>query len=311
MQLDDYTIYNYYLNKIKNREHIDSIDLILSLYIMCKNNNCQDDPMFQYLEETVLDHMGIFITKQSILQDETPKTYYPIHCEFKEFCNDCNGCTTRSDLVYKFCYDCNICNGIKSMKTKLDINTAFNKYKKNLKKEDVEIENKSSNNININITNNTIINNNLTVKNYIDTKDKFFEVFILNKHKSDINHLKHIFIYCMCRTKARELFPGENQYNYSETYPISAATYCIEYDKNKPVLHGLLRYQNTKSSWININKLQNITNDKTIIIIVNDIKNHNDNKYQINKNQVTEVFNNITKNEFYGSVLDSFCEDTL
>lgn len=308
-------IYAYYNEKM-NSKLTHHIDLLIYLYVMYKKNIETENENFELLEKQIIDNYYIYLTIKDILNSDKPITYYEKTCFYKDICKDCNTPTTSQKDVTYYCIDyCDVCKCLRDTEKKFKVNKVRDKFVKQLKldnKEEIVEKPTVFNNVNININNTTIVNiNQPVIKNYIETRDTYFEVFIRNKHKPDIDKLKHIFIFNMCRSKAPQLFPGEDKYNYSITYPIFCATYTIEYENDKPVLHALIRYLNSDSSWINANKLQKITNDKTVLITVNKIKNYNDTKYCIDKEQITNVFNTISSNEYYGSPLIDFYEDTI
>ncbi len=297
---DDKKVYDYYCNKINLGTTLKSDHLTLALYTICSLNN-NNDLLFKLLDEQVMDDFTLYLTKRSILHNliESNKPIHVISCQFHEYCPDCRKGTTDTSLVNTYCHTCKMCQDLRKTREKYIATKTLGLYLNTLKVQDKKLVL-----LNDKITNNVDDN----VKNYIETKDKYFEVFITNKNIEDLKHLKYVFIYILCRKKAVELFPGEDDYNYATTFPVSCAAYCIE---NNKTLHGLLRYTNDNNSWVNYKKLLNLTNNKQVNITLNKINFYNNVKHCIDKNKITEIYNAIEKEEHFGSTLDDFCEDTL
>ncbi len=302
---DDIKIYSRFCDKMNQREPISGEDLTLAYYtLFTKYKTLLEDPLFDYLENQVLDDYGIMYAKDNMLGRDIHKNrpLYKIPCAYSEYCELCNSGTTNSNLVSLYCFKCYLCQNFRNTDKEYNIKKANVEYKKALIIKDQTISLQKNEE-----TNSDVIN-------YIETKDKYFEVWITNKNTVNLKLLKRVFIYNMCRRKAIELYPDEDDYNYANTYPVMCAIYCIEYENDKPVLHGLIRYMNMNDgkSWINKKKVkEELCMNKSIIITVNQINYFNNAKYFIDKKQVTNVYNNIIKRDHFGSSLKEFCEDTL
>jgi len=233
-----------------------------------------------------------------------------ISCNFKNLCELCASTTIyATDLKDKYCFHCKECDNFRKY-SREHIKT---KKKKNLHQQLDEEYNrkyppiKKSKKITlptqVNI-NNTYVNINLNQNIYtqqtIITKDRFFEVFI-TVDGNDIEKLKHLFIYYMCRMKAVELYPDE-KHNIISSYPLSAALYTIRNN----VLHGILRYKHSKADRMTINKLKKITNNKIYNINVNQITSIENIKNNFSTEKLSSVINSITNTNSYGSLIDDF-----
>lgn len=239
-----------------------------------------------------------------------------IACQYKDICIICKDTSIHNTPhgKYDHCFHCDYCNSLRDyrekyekkrlndmLKIKLDekYNKTVNKTNKpksnriNLKKDPININNTY---IQINI------NQNFLKSTFVDTKDRFFEVFIINKN-NNIDELKYVFIHLMCRVNAANIFPNIENYNNSITYPLEAGLYTIN-DNNE--LHGILRYKHTNSSRMTLNKLQNISNKKDNIIKVNQLKLVDDIKSHYSIDQLSSIINTITTTNSYGSNIENF-----
>jgi len=236
-----------------------------------------------------------------------------IKCEYKNLCPSCNGTTIHNTKYDKYmhCFNCDFCNDLRDVKEKhekkrvkkLLIKQLDDDYnKKNPNKQIIIKDKPKLKNEKININNNYIqinIHQNIFNQSVVKTKDRFFEVFIRDK-TNNIENVKHIFVYYMCRVKALELYPNQ-KINKALTYPLSAGLYTI----HDNILHGLLRYKYTIKSRITELKLQNITINDNISIMVNPIKCiENKNNHCIE--DITSIINIITATNSYGSKIEDF-----
>jgi len=261
-----------------------------------------------HLNDTVKNTMSIIENQQTTDVDM-------VCCEYKEFCRLCKDTYVDDHLdnKYDYCYSCYICNCLRSDKEKYEKKRLTKMLNKKLDEKYNVIDNKTiitkpnkhKLKLKNELVNNTYIqiniNQNYLTQPYVETKDKYFEVYVTS-NKKDIEQLKHVFIYLMCRSKAIKLFP-DDQHNSSTTYPLSAGLYTIN---KEIVLHGLLRYKNVNSSRITMIKLQNITTKTGINIQVNELKLVNDVKYHYCINKLSSVINKITSSDSYGSAIDDF-----
>lgn len=241
-----------------------------------------------------------------------------IKCPYPNICASCRGTTiynTKYDK-YTHCYNCEYCKNLRKVKEDHEKKIAKNLLIQQL---DEEYNKKHPNNTviksnkkkaklithNININNTYIqINTNQTIFNQIcvKSKDRFFEVFIKD-FDNNIENIKHVFIYYMCRAKAYDIFPLDKiKINYSTTYPLAAGLYTI----NNCTLHGLLRYKNVKSERMTLLKLQNITKNEKINITVKSIKYREDVRDHHSIEDLTSVINNIISTNSYGSNIEHF-----
>jgi hypothetical protein len=240
-----------------------------------------------------------------------------IACQYKDICIVCKDTSIHntSHGKYDHCFHCDYCNSLRDyrekyekkrlndmLKIKLDekYNKTVSKSKNKPESNKIKLKNDP---ININNTYIQInINQNFLKSTFVDTKDRFFEVFIKNKN-NNIDELKYIFINLMCRVNAINIFPYEENYNNSLTYPLEAGLYTIN-DNNE--LHGILRYKHTTSSRMTLNKLQNICNKKDNIIKVNQLKLVDDIKSHYCIDQLSSIINTITTTNSYGSNIENF-----
>jgi hypothetical protein len=239
-----------------------------------------------------------------------------IKCEYKNLCVSCKNTSIYNTPHDKssHCYNCSFCDDLRICKEKHEkkrvkkilikqLDEEYNKKNPSKlvnsnKKNKIRLKNEK-----ININNNYIqININQTIFNQpvVISKDRFFEVFI-NDIDNNIDNIKRVFIYYMCRSKAIQLFPGE-KHNKVNTFPLSAGLYTIKDN----VLHGILRYKHTPSSRINVNKLQNIIKNDKINIVANELKYVNNIKDNHCIEEITNVINSITLTNSYGSNLEDF-----
>lgn len=250
----------------------------------------------------------IYLLQNNHLSEENS-----VCCLYKHICSHCKEASTLNPNIkkYDYCYNCEDCNDLRNIKLKYEkkkrakmlIKELDEKYDvkpvKETKNKAIQLKNKQ---VNINNTYIQInINQKLLSKNYIETKDRFFEVFISGEN---IDKLKHVFIYCMCRSKGIELFPDE-KHNKAITHPLSSGLYTINDDN---ILHGLLRYKHVNSARMTQTKLKNITikKDNNINITVNKIKLVENIQNQHCINQLTSIINTITMTNSYGSLIEDF-----
>src|SRR4029078_6633257 len=190
------------------------------------------------------------------------------HCEFENLCSLCKDkCYNNGLYCLTKCSDCDI---YRDKRDKMEI--------KNNKK---TLEN------NINLK--RILKEN--EKNpYVSTQDRYFEVTITS-NDNDLEKLKKTFIFNMVRSNAKTFFPKEKEdfYNNSISYYVSAAVYNIKNNK----LHGLIRYLHNSNSRINETKLKNIIKNDQIIIKVKKIKDYNDLKHCVDKENIKIIYKEI------------------
>ncbi len=232
------------------------------------------------------------------------------NCNYKNYCEYCNNSNNDKYTSYN-CLECEICDALRSCQKKEKIKKATDLFKNDncpcinkTKPIEVIVQNKVTlKNEKVNINNTYIqinIHQNIFNQNYIKSKDRFFEVFIRDKD-NNLENLKHVFIYLMCRSKAIQLFPNE-KYNLVTTHPLSAGLYTIEDN----VLHGILRYKHTHSSRMTLKKLENITHNDKINIIAHQLNYYNNIKDNHSAEQLTSIINTITLTNSYGSVIEDF-----
>lgn len=315
-----------YFDSVKNLQDVfntKSLDELQNLYIehtsiinnYHKNDKCLNVER-KLLHNTINIAMSQFNSNVSIQNVLTilknQEDNIMIRCEFKNLCVSCKGTSiynTKHDID-SHCFNCEYCDELRSVKEKYE----KKRVKKMLIKQLDEIYNKKNpgtivknkvtlKNEKVNINNTYIqinIHQNIFNQNYIKSKDRFFEVFIRDKD-NNLQNLKHVFIYFMCRSKAIDLFPNE-KYNLVTSHPLSAGLYTIEDN----VLHGILRYKHTNSSRMTLKKLENITHNDKINIVAHQLNYYNNVKDNHSAEQLTSIINTITLTNSYGSVIEDF-----
>lgn len=263
-----------------------SNELSLLLYVFLKKINKEFDvsSFLDVVKLQINNNRNIGLIKESILNQQSDvKIYNSVICRFDKTCANCTlGCLSNDEsAIMNFCFKCDTCIGLTNSKEKFNKKQITEKFIRTL-----EIENAK------------------TQKEYVSTKDRFFEVYI---HSYDIKRLKYIFIGLMCRKKGIELFPDETHIS-SESFPVDAALYTIFYKKNKPVLHGLIRYEYSNYYRMTEKKLQQITpNDNEIK--VTPISSHRNLKNCYALIDIMHVINDIHLSDYYGSSIDDFLKD--
>ena len=205
-----------------------------------------------------------------------------ICCKHKDYCKICRNTIVKESEVYSFCYQCETCDYLRKNKVKYDNKMALSKMITDLSSE-VEIKNIHDSFLNI------------KTNKFIQTKDRYFEVFIKN---SSMEIIKHIFIFYMCRAKAKQIFPNE-RINLVLSYPLTAGIYSIKYNRGEPYLHGLLRYEYSTKTRMTEKRLKEFARDG-IIIEVNTIC------HTILLESIQSVVKSITEVPYFGSAINDF-----
>lgn len=297
--------------KLLYEEHLN----ILNIYKeKCQNISYMRNDLDEYINDSFTHIDANKEVKNTISNNIICADDY-IACLYKEICNSCSKMTIHNTSYgkYDYCYNCVYCNSIRESKLKYEKKRMNDMLKVKLdeqyKKESKEItkSNKSKlkdktvtiNNITVQINVNQAIFNQI----YVDSRDKFFQVFIKCSETND-ELIKYIFMYYLCRTKAIQLFPGEKSYNKSMTYPLEAGIYTIK----KHTLHGLLRYRNNVNSRITTNKIETICSKMypNITINAHELKTIDDNRKHHCIEQLSTIINTITANNSYGSQIEEF-----
>lgn len=254
---------NYFDIKTYNKEQQELINIHQKSEILLKN---MLQELIQYINK-INTQVNVVLPAQG-----------NIVCRHKDFCKSCNTIVKESE-IYSFCYQCETCDYLSKNKTKYDNKMALDKMIKHLE-----------------INNNSFLN--IKTNNFIQTKDRYFEVFIKN---ANIEDMKRIFIFYMCRAKAKQIFPNERT-NLSLSYPLTAGIYSIKYNQDKPYLHGLLRYEYSTKTRMTENKLKDFAHDGTIIevnIIVSV-------SHTISLEAIQSVVKSITEVPYFGSAINDF-----
>lgn len=257
-----------------NNDRRDYLDESLIMYELDNNTLSLINKYYKNIEQNIEVETFIndVLKKPAIKKNKTC-------CSFENECQRCVGVNT-----YLYCLNqCEICESFRKFETREIIKNGKESIQKRIILEKIA---------------------DLSSKNpYVETKDKYYEVFITSK-TNDVSKLKRIFIYYMVRHAGKTLFPNEEEeyYSHFSTYPVLAAYYGIK----KNVLHGLIRYQLCNKGVINSKKLIKMTNDEDITIKVNNVKNYKDIRHCVDKRHIDEIWRNISCNDPKGSRLEDF-----
>ena len=291
-------IEQYSENRQTKNNFIETINMSIEEY---DNGNTPDiyfiqdqkDYIKKYLKDT--DHIDYNIEKicnqldKYVSANESsdiiskPKTIYPkykiSYCLYDNHCVYCTEGASNKDQVADFCINCEICIIYRDLDKKERIKKAKEVYNTKIRPQNSiksNTTNKVIDNPQSSITNNVTINNlyvqcdsfELNMEQpYFNSIDHIYYVTIqINKPSSEemIKKLKYIFIYLMCGSNGKYLFPDEEKHSSSLTFPVSAALYTIKNIETKPILHGLLRYTKGTTTAMTTTKLQNL-NQSSIV----------------------------------------------
>jgi hypothetical protein len=293
-----------------NKEHKDVNVIIREQKLLIKNYNNQNENCTIELN-SLYEYIDYIFTKldNNDLEKYEIKDYISLYtdicCIYKEYCQDCREGSTRNDdnTKYNFCDECHVCVMLRDCRRKEKSKEAKDLWmEKNSKsKKKTKTQNHIVINNNISITNNSIINN------YIITTDRFFEITISD---NTVEQLKNIFIWRMCGVKGKDIFPGE-KYSLSKTFNVVAASYCIKYIEEKPILHGLIRYSSCNNdTTVTENKLQKLIKSdnpvKKATIHARKLKLWEEDKHKYEIDDIKNVYNQIKEYNHYGSDIKNF-----
>lgn len=247
---------------------------------------------------------------------------YPIsYCLYDGYCANCENGTSDLEKIVDFCIKCKICIAFRDLENKRVkedakeiYNTKINPKNAIIKKQPIEPITQT---INQTVNNVYIQCDSLTVniqQPYFESNDKIFYVTVeIVRPTIDemITNLKYIFTSLMCGVKGKYIFPDEEKYSTSTSYPVSAALYTIKNEDTKPVLHGLLKYQkNDSSSVMTIKKLQNINKSNNIskrpIVKVLAMPLWEDKKSFYCVKSLEDTVKTISNTKYYGSNVEDF-----
>ena len=245
---------------------------------------------------------------------------YPIsYCLYQGHCPDCLSGSINQNEAIDYCLNCTTCNtfrelAIKRVKenAKEIYNTHINPKNAIVKatKNQPKIINQTINNMYVQCES---VNINIE-QNYYLTNDNLFYVTVevnLPTQEEMVKKLKYIFTCLMCGSKGKYLFPNEEKHSRSSSYPVSAALYTIKNIENKPILHGLLKYEkNDTSSVMTLKKLHNINKsniaEKRPIIKASFMPLWEEKKGYYCVKSLQDTVKTITSTTHYGSSIDDF-----
>lgn len=285
---------------IINNEH----KLLIKNYTNQNDNYTKElNTLYKYIDFILskIDHDDL--EKYEIKNYNT--LYTEVCCSYKEYCEDCREGSTRNDenTIYNFCIECDVCNTLRECKRNEKRKKAKNLW---LDKNSVKSKEKNKKS-NITINNNISITTNSIINNYVITTDRFFEITISD---NNLETLKHIFIWKMCGANAKDIFPNE-KHSVAKTFNVAAASYCIQYIEDKPILKGLIRYSTCDNlTTMTENKLQRIikSNDpvKRASIQARKLNLWEDNKHKYEIDDIKNVYNQLKEYNCYGSDIKNF-----
>lgn len=222
-------------------------------------------------------------------------------CEFEGHCDLCTESTIKI-----FCSEkCEKCHIFREEQKKEFTKTTRQYYKENILKQDYTDVSKQPNLTHITNYNTININNlNITVKDYIKTKDSIFNVIITSLHEKAGEKLRYVFTFLMCGINGKKIFPDEPKHSKAVTYQVVAASYNITNEQTLYTLYGVLRYKYHVKNTMTIKKLESMGDQYvTVKAICPEIwDNH---KYHISTTDVDDIMINIVDN-FKGSNFNDF-----
>lgn len=296
----------------KYNELIDEIDKnndIINDYIKLEYKCEYDNENFIEKHEKINDGISIIMGEMDdLFKDKNSGIKGKKNCQFDGHCETCIEHFDNLDYCFS---NCTACKYYRKMDDKNREETFKNYYNEYINNKPKKIQEYKSQTKIININNNLIINN-ITIKNYIQTKDLFFHVVITTNEENAEEKLRYMFTYLMCGSSGIKLFPEERKFSKATTYTVTAAKYNINKNSDytpRYTLHGILRYKYNNTSSMNIKKLENMGNNKFFVKVYVPDRGSN-NKSHILKDDI-DIFLKSVIDSNNGSAIENFYMEDL